>query len=365
MKKEIYVNGTILHETPSGLGVYAKNIIKCMIEKHVPMKVIAPIEIEGAEVIKTTKYVKPSYKKKGGLMRLLYTQFVLPFKVPKDAIIYHPFQYLSLFSRKKQVITIHDFIPLYYKEVAKHQYRYYKYFMPLLLKKAYKIICISQNTKEDLLKFYNVDESKVTVVYNGYDENMFNTKNIKKDVLKKHNISYPYLIAVGAGYSHKNLHRAIEAFSKVKDKGDLKFIITGKESEYIKTLKDLSKKLNIEDKIVFLGYVEDEDLSTLYNKSEAFIYPTLYEGFGLPILEAWACDTIVACSNNSSLKEIVNGGAITFNPESIEEIKNSIEKVIKFKGTEELEKIKNNAKENLKLYSWDKTAEEIYRTIID
>jgi glycosyltransferase involved in cell wall biosynthesis len=361
MDKKIYVNGTILHETPTGLGVYAKNILKVFAKDKRPVKVFSPIPIKGLEVIEVIKYVKPSYKKKGGIVRLLYTQLVIPFKIKKDDILYHPFQYLSLLASGKQIITIHDLIPLYYPEVAKHQYKYYKYFMPLLLKKAHKVICISENTKEDLLKFYNINESKVKMIYNGYDKELFNEENVNEGTLKKYNIDYPYMVMVGASYPHKNLHSAIKAFKELKDKKGCKLIIIGKTCAYIEKLVALTKKLNLEREVIFLGYVEDEDLKTLYNKSKAFVYPTLYEGFGLPILEAAACDTLVLCSNNSCLPEVAGDGAIMFNPESIEEIREAMEKAIE--GGDFIEDIKKKAKENLKRFSWEKAGREIFDII--
>jgi glycosyltransferase involved in cell wall biosynthesis len=361
MDKKIYVNGTILHETPTGLGVYAKNILKVFAKDKRPVKVFSPIPIKGLEVIEVTKYVKPSYKKKGGIVRLLYTQLVIPFKIKKGDILYHPFQYLSLLASGKQIITIHDLIPLYYPEVAKHQYKYYKYFMPLLLKKAHKVICISENTKEDLLKFYNIDESKVKMIYNGYDKELFNEENVNEETLKKYNIDYPYMVMVGASYPHKNLDSAIKAFKELKDKKGSKLIIIGKTCAYIEKLVALTKKLNLQSEVIFLGYVEDEDLKTLYNKSKAFVYPTLYEGFGLPILEAAACDTLVLCSNNSCLPEVAGDGAIMFNPESIEEIREAMEKAIE--GGDFIEEIKKKAKENLKRFSWEKTGREIFDLI--
>lgn len=361
MKDKIYINGTILNETPTGLGVYVKNILKIFAKNKAEVEVFSPIEIKGLRVKKVTKYVKPSYRKLGGLIRFLYTQLVLPFRVKKDEILYHPFQYLSILSRSKQIITIHDFIPLYYPEVAKHQYKYYKYFMPFLLRKAHKIICISNNTKEDILKFYKVDESKIKMVYNGYDRELFNEDNIDEGILKKYNIAYPYMIMVGASYPHKNLETAIKAFVKLENKKDCKLIIVGKTSPYVESLKLLTKELKVEDKVVFLGYVEDEELKTLYNKSKAFVYPTLYEGFGLPILEAVACNTLVLSSNTSSLPEVAGEGAIMFDPNSVEELKKAMEKALN--AGEEIEYIKKKAKENLQRFSWEKAAEEVLEAI--
>ncbi|WP_346873626.1 glycosyltransferase family 1 protein [Clostridium sp. UBA5988] len=362
MKRKIYVNGTILNENPTGLGVYTKNIInKLKYKAHI--KVFTPINIDDVEVIKTTKYLKPNYKKKGGMVRFLYTQFIMPFKVRGNSILYHPFQYLSLLSNKKQIITIHDFIPLHYPKVAKHQYNYYKYFMPILLKKAYKIVCISNQTKGDLLKFYNVEESKIKVVYNGYDRELFNKDNVHKEVIENLNIKYPYILMVGGGYSHKNLHSAIMAYSQIEDNKGVKLVIVGKTSPYIERLKSMVEELNLEDKVNFVGYISDDNLPSLYGKAEAFLYPTLYEGFGLPILEAWACGTLVLCSNNSSLKEVSEDGAITFNPESIEEIKTALEIVINKKEIDYIERTKLRGELLLGKYSWEKTTEEIYEVI--
>lgn len=361
MNKKIYVNGTILHERPTGLGVYAKNILRVFEKNNLNLEVFCPVPVGSLKVHKVTRFVKPSYKKLGGLVRLLYTQLVLPLKVKKQDVLYHPFQYLSLFSNSKQIITIHDFIPMYYPEVARHQYRYYKYFMPFLLKKAHRVICISNNTKEDLLKFYNIDESKIRMIYNGYDCDLFNEENINEDILKKYHIDYPYMVMVGASYHHKNLEAAIKAFKELEDKKGCKLVIIGKTSDYVESLKKLTQELEMEKEVIFLGYVEDEELKTLYNKSKAFLYPTLYEGFGLPILEAAACNTLVLCSNTSSLPEVAGEGAIMFDPLNITEIKAAIETAL---NNEVLVKeIKHKAKENLKRFSWEKAGREIFETI--
>ena len=285
----------------------------------------------------------------------------MPFKVGKNDIVYHPFQYLSLFSRAKQIITIHDFIPLYYPEVAKHQYYYYKFIMPILLKKAYKVICISENTKNDVLKFYNIDSDKLVKIYNGYDRELFNVNNVREDILEKYNITRPYFIAVGAGYSHKNLETALNAFSKIVNKFDSEFVIVGKDSNYILKLKELVKKLHIEKQVKFIGYVPDEDLPTLYNKSKAFVYPTLYEGFGLPILEAMACETVVLTANNSSLPEVYGDAALDFDAKDEKEIVNKMKLVLT--DSKLREKLIELSKKQIAKFTWDNTAEGVVKIV--
>ena len=359
MSKKVYINATILDERPTGLGIYIKNIILKLKDKNIDFKVFCPINLEGVNVIKTTEKLKTTYKKRGGLVRFLWTQFVLPFKVKKNDIVYHPFQYLSILSRSKQIITIHDFIPLYYPEVAKHQYYYYKIVMPILLKKAHKIVCISENTKNDVVKFFNVDEDKLIKIYNGYDEKLFNTNAIKDNVLNKYNTDKPYFISVGAGYSHKNLETALKAFKNVTESNLCEFIIVGKDSDYINKLKVLCKELKIEEKVRFVGYVPDEDLPTLYNKAIAFVYPTLYEGFGLPILEAMACGTVVLCSNNSSLPEVYGDAAISFDANDIQEIEKSMNLILSNK--DESIRLIELSKKRIAMFNWNITANEIIK----
>ena len=359
MGSKIIINSSILHERPTGLGIYVKNVIKELHKYDENIRVLSPVDIEGIKVEKINKYVKPSYKKIGGLMRVLWTQLILPFKVKKDEIIYHPFQYISLFSKSKQIITIHDFIPLYYPEVAKHQNKYYRFLMPILLKRAYKIVAISENTKQDILKFYNIDENKVHVIPNGYDNKLFNVENADISTLKKYNIDYDYMVMVGASYPHKNLEIAIKAIADIKE--ECRLIIVGKESEYIRKLKELSKELNIEEKVNFIGYIPDEDLPSLYYYSKAFLYTTLYEGFGLPILEAMGCETVVITSDNSSLPEVYGDAALVFKDNDLVDLREKMEDILR---SETLRKsIIEKSKKNIKMFSWERTAREIYNIL--
>ena len=359
MDKKVVLNGSIIHEKPTGLGVYAINIFRELTksDKIQSVRVFSPVDIEEIEVEKINKFVKPSYKKYGAIARFLWTQLVLPFKVKKDETIYHPFQYLSFFTSNKQIITIHDLIPLYYPKIARHQNFYYKYIMPILLKKADRIICISENTKKDLEKFYKLDTSKIKVVHNGYDKELFNKNNLDISVRKKFNLEEDYMIMVGAGYKHKNLEKVIKAIKNLEQNYEMKIAIVGGNSKYIEELKELVNKLNLNDRISFLGYVSDNELKSLYAYAYAFIYPTLYEGFGLPILEASACGTVVVCSNNSSLPEVYGNSALSFDPSNIIDIEEKIKIIIDNK--ELRESLIEKSSENIKRFSWRKTVESI------
>lgn len=358
MRNKVIINCSILHEKPTGLGVYAKNVVQEINNIENNVEVLSPVEIDGVNTKIINKYVKPSYKKVGGLARFLWTQFALPFKGGKDDIIYHPFQYISILSPAKQIMTIHDLIPIRYPKVAKHQYIYYKYLMPILIKKSDKIICISESTKNDLIDIYQIQENKISVIYNGYDKNLFNKKNINRKILNKYHIDYGYMVMVGASYPHKNIEVAIKAFEEIDN---CKLIIVGKDSSYILKLKALVKELNIEEKVKFVGYVPDEDLPTLYGCSKGFLYTTLYEGFGLPILEAMACGALVLCGNNSSLPEVYGDSALVLDLNNIDDVRAKIELAIK--DNKLRNELLRRSEKNINKFSWNKTAREIYNVI--
>ena len=358
MSNKVIINCSILHERPTGLGVYAKNVVQEINNIEENIEVLSPVEIDGVNTKIINKYVKPSYKKTGGLARFLWTQCILPFKGDRNDVLYHPFQYISFLSPAKQIMTIHDLIPIRFPEVAKHQYIYYKYLMPILIKKSDKIICISESTKNDLINFYNIKEDKVCVIYNGYDKKLFNKKNINKKILNKYHIDYDYMVMVGASYPHKNIEIAIKAFKEIQD---CKLIIVGKDSPYILKLKGLAKELNVENKINFIGYIPDEDLPTLYGCSKGFLYTTLYEGFGLPILEAMACGALVLCGNNSSLPEVYGDSAMILDLDSVEDVKEKIELAIR--DNKLREELLKKSQKNINRFSWNKTAKEIYGVI--
>lgn len=353
----IYINASILDDKPSGLGIYTKNVICDLNKINKKIKVFSPVKIKDIDIIKITKYVKTTYKKFGGLTRFLWTQFVLPFKVKKDDIIYHPFQYLSIFSKAKQVFTIHDLIPMYYPQVAKHQYFYYKYIMPILLKKASKVVCISNNTKNDILKFYDIDDNKIEVIYNGYDSKLFNVENVDSTILNKYNIDYKYLMMIGPSYEHKNMHFVIEAFSKIKDDINCNLLIIGKDSNYKRRLIDLVKKENLKSRVKFLGYVDINDLPSIYGCAECLIYPSLYEGFGFPIVESMACGTKVICANTSCLPEVGGNSAIYFDINDKEDLK------IKIKENLKISNIGENFDNCINKFSWENAAKKIYKLL--
>ncbi|MNN34526.1 Mannosylfructose-phosphate synthase [compost metagenome] len=175
-----------------------------------------------------------------------------------------------------------------------------------------------------------------------------------------------YILMVGINYSYKNLHTIIEAYENLKDSLSYDIVIVGNYNvSYGKQLIDLTKKFSLEERVKFLGYIEDDVKHSLYQASKAFIYPSLYEGFGLPVLEAMNNRTPVVCSNSSSLPEVAGEAAIYINSSDINEIKETLMKINNMSNEERQVWIKKGS-ERVNKFSWQKcvnSVEEVIRAV--
>ena len=222
------------------------------------------------------------------------------------------------------------------------------------------IICISKNTQKDLINFYKVPEERSSIIHLGVDTDIFNLAQKKLPPL----IKSPYLLYVGGRQKYKNFENFIKAFSlSIKLKKDFQLVLFGGNQL---TSGELSLINEIGINNAKIEHIEGNDLllANLYSHASAFIYPSFYEGFGLPLLEAMASGCPVICSNRSSIPEIVKSSGVYFEPESIENIKSSMEKVV-FDDDLKFELIKKGL-ENVKFFTWEKCAMQtllLYRNV--
>ena len=226
-----------------------------------------------------------------------------------------------------------------------------------VITQADRVIAISQNTKQDIIDLLHIAPEKIDVIYHG--------TNMQKPIQKKSAIlPKRYILYVGTRYPYKNFDRFAKAFSLLSSKDkDLYVIYTG--SPFSINEKNLFESLNISRKVIQIQ-ASDALLYTLYNQAEAFVFPSLYEGFGIPILEAYACHCPVIISNTSCFPEIASDAAAYFNPYSEIEIADAIANVI-YNQTLRAELIYKGA-EQLKLYSWEKAAlqtKEVYQKVMN
>lgn len=294
------------------------------------------------------------------LYRIFWNFFILPLKAKDGKLVYSFSTHGSPFI-KNQIITIHDLICFAYPKQHIFQYYYFKYLVPMILSSCKKVVVISEFTKQDILKHYKIDESKIEVIYNGcnlleYKENPHDEAEFVKITKGK-----KYFLVVGAAYHHKNIERLLYA---IKECGDIdaKFIIVAKKNDYGEYLVSLSKKLNLKN-IDFLYSIEENLLSKLYKECLCNIYISLYEGFGFPPLEAASLGAVSIVADIPVMHEVLGNNAIFIDPKSVEDIAQKINKV--YNSEISLEEIRDNLSQLLSKFSWDKSASQIMKLISD
>ncbi|MFW6121191.1 MAG: glycosyltransferase family 4 protein, partial [Petrotogales bacterium] len=234
------------------------------------------------------------------------------------------------------------------------------------LREADAIIAISDRTKEDLINYFRIPESKVYRVYQGVDlKSRWSDDDLDSLVFK---FDLPrdkrYILFVGTEIPRKNFKTVIKSFARVmRTVKDIHLIKVGKgRYSYSKHYK-LIKNLGLEKNITFIEHVNNLDLEGLYNLSELFVFPSLYEGFGLPPLEAMACGTPVVTSNTSSLPEVVGDAGIMVNPYDVDELAESMERVLESENLQE--ELIRKGLERAEQFSWERTAKETLKVYMD
>jgi glycosyltransferase involved in cell wall biosynthesis len=261
---------------------------------------------------------------KASLSRLYYQQISLrkSLKQKEVSLLFSPVPEGLLFPITKQIITVHDLIPLVIPESTKLLKYYYSIILPRLLKVSDAIFVDSDSTKKDIEKYYPEVEKPIHVKYLGYNSDIFSmgdSSNVEKATSQYDLQNTEYLLVVGECRAYKNTTAVIQAFSLLSSK-NIKLVIVGKLNKSDKDIHSVPKDFGVQDRVKFLGYVPNEDLATLYQGATAFIFPSLYEGFGLPLLEAMACGCPIAASNTSSIPEVGGSAVVYFDPHDIDDM---------------------------------------------
>ncbi len=294
-----------------------------------------------------------------------FEDYFIPQNLKNNNIdIYHVPQNGIGLSRKitcPTVSTIHDLIPYVMPEtVGKGYLKKFIAQMPEIIQASSKIITVSEFSKKDIMRIFDVEEEKIKVTHLAADH-IFSPidKNEAKEYIKnKYNISGDFLLYLGGFSPRKNVKSILIAYSLIYKNlpKDYKIVILGPSKDDHSTLNKLASSLNIKDKVIFTGFAPHDDLPRFYNAATVFIYPSFYEGFGLPPLEAMSCKCPVITSNVSSIPEIVGDGAILINPFDTDEIKNAMEKVLSDENLRN--EMSEKGYERSKLFSWEITAKE-------
>jgi glycosyltransferase involved in cell wall biosynthesis len=294
----------------------------------------------------------------------MWTQIALPISLffgKRPDVFFTPSHYAPRVSPVKTVISVMDLSFIRFPELfAKKDLYQLKNWTAYSARNAKRILTISLSSKNDIINEYKKDAKSVVVTYPGIKPSLTLNKNIKmNDLNKKFGINKEYILFVGTLQPRKNIAKLVEAFSKI-DK-DIQLVIVGKKGWLYEEILSAPAKYNVEEKVKFLDFVTDEELPDLYKNALCFVLPSLYEGFGLPVLEAMKNGCPVITSNVSSLPEAGGDAAEYFDPENVDEIAKKIEKVIADKKLRE-EMIKKGYQQ-VKKFSWEKTAKDTLKVL--
>ncbi len=290
----------------------------------------------------------------------LWTIFGLSRALKGQAIdlFFSPTHYSPLFSKIPEVITVLDVSYKRFQELFTTKDKiqlaiWGKY----SIKNAAKIITISKSSKDDIIEEYKVPPQKVAIIHLGVKhESRIKNHESREKMMEKYGVKKPYILFVGTLQPRKNIARLVEAFSILSNK-DLNLVVIGRRGWHFQEILDAPEKFGVAERVKFLENISDEELPEFYKAAELFVLPSLYEGFGLPILEAMKYGCPVATSNISSLPEAGGDAAEYFDPNDAGEIAKTIEKVL---GNENLRSdMIKKGHEQLKKFSWEKAAKEV------
>ena len=372
----------ICYNQLTGIGIHEKELCKSMISNYPDDSYVFSYFADifrGKQKHKIMQqYLSENVELKSfplisaGLYRLIWGILPIPYRFffGGKPEITHFFNFLLPPGVKgKKVVTVHDLAFVRYPEtVAFKTRKALSLRLSKTLKKADHIFVASDFTARELDELYGVPAKKMTTVYAGVDKNVFRPMEFSecKDILEAKGLDdKSYFFYLGTIEPRKNIKRMIYAYLQTikklnaEGRGTIPLVIGGKLGWYYEEILKLIKSEGIEDKIILAGYLEDKEKVALYSRARAFVFPSLYEGFGIPVLEAMACATPVLTSNVSSLPEVVGDKAILCNPFDVNEIADGIYRL----ATDEslCGVLSREGFERSKMFSWDTSARVMHK----
>ncbi len=361
---KIGIDARLYRSSVAGIGRYSQNLITNLLKIDPNNQYVLFMRPQDEREFRD-KNIKPKNFKVRVVNIPHYSlaeQLKLPQIISREKLDLMLFLHMNvpLSYKDKFIVTIHDLTLIYYSEAAKKtnflKQKIFYYIKKKACQNSQKIVAVSENTKRDIIKEFATADSKVKVIYEAADTLVFSPPSAAIDGLKKkYKINMPVILYVGQYRAHKNIPNLIKAFKLLKKEIPSQLVLVGKDAVSLEIEGEISKN------IVRPGFVTDEELNAWYHMADVFCFPSLYEGFGLPGLEAMIAGTPVVSSDRASLPEIYEDAAIYFDPENVEDMAKKIKMVLQDKKLQA--KMVEEGKIQAAKFSWEKTAEQTLKII--
>lgn len=365
---KIGITKAFLQNFQAGTWVYTRNLLQALDGLETPAERIVTLDfldapITGLNRIDHHRYPLPVNR----LGKIIWPNLVLPRAAARDGFdLVHATTHYGTFvpCKYRNVITVTDVSPLLHPEThGRMQVLYHRHILPLVLRRADAVITISESSKSDILACCPVQAEKVHAIPLGVDRRFTTDAALGSAFAAA--LPEEYILYIGTLEARKNLPRLLAAYAKARKKGlTHKLLIGGATGWRLSPLAAVVDEYTLQDHVVFLGFVADADLPALYARADFFVYPSLYEGFGMPILEAMASGTPVITSNCSSMPEVAGDAALLVDPLDAGDI---AAKMLALAGSAELRgdlRLKGIA--NARRFTWRETAQRtlaVYREV--
>ncbi|HYN07846.1 MAG TPA: glycosyltransferase family 1 protein [Vicinamibacterales bacterium] len=358
----IAIDARKLHDY--GIGTYVRNLLRELSRQDGDDQYLLLCRRDDAEFIRGLgQRFNPITETSGHYS--LREQLTVPLSVARSRVdLFHaPHYVVSPLMTCPYVVTIHDCIHLRFPQYLPNRAAllYARTVMTLAARRARRVLTVSNASKDDILKYLNVPASKVEVIYNALDERLEKppTPEDVARVRERYQLTSPFILYTGNIKPHKNVDRLIEAYSMLRPRGfeHVKLLIIGDEISKYPNLRRLTHRFQLHKHVRFLGFVPDQTLAVLYELASVFVFPSLYEGFGLPPLEAMAAGTPVVTSNVSSLPEVVGDAALLIDPMDAGAIADAMARVL---GDDALRaSLVARGHERVKAFSWKRSVARV------
>jgi len=360
--KKIFVSALAFDEGKSGISNYIENsVYHLATQNHIYLAILSSDVKNYTRVHKNIHFIVFPNILKSTLLNLLFHFFILPFWISsKYDFIFLPAgnRRLMIYYPLYTITTFHDLSQFYIQgKYDLIRMCYIKYFIPFFLHGVHKIIAVSHNTKKDMLKYLNIKEDRIVVNVNGFDQKLYKKNQVKPVKVEEEHLLYVSRLE-HPGKNHINLIKAYELLpSHIKNK--YKLILVGSDCSNAHLIHEYAQQSKFKDNIIFKGFVKNEQMCCLFKQSKLFVFPSLYEGFGIPLIEAMAMGIPTLSAANSSLLEIGKEVSVFFDEKNIHDIKETIIRVIEDETLQE--KMKKDGLIRVKQYDWRQHANNIIK----